>query len=120
MKRPPAWVPDRRDIIWIDFNPHVGAEMKDLHPLLVLTPRNFCNATSLVIGLPMTTATFNELNPFAIKVIWENGLISYVLAAQPKSFDWRRRRATPHPLGQVPAEAYRRACLTLNRIIEIC
>ncbi len=43
----------------------------------------------------MTTAPYNEHNPFAIKISWENGLISYVLAAQPKSFDtdekkWRR------------------------------
>jgi len=23
------WVPDRRDMIWINFNPQVGSEMKD-------------------------------------------------------------------------------------------
>jgi mRNA interferase MazF len=30
------WVPDRRDIIWIDCNPQIDREMKDMHPMLVL------------------------------------------------------------------------------------
>lgn len=34
------WVPERRDIIWIDFNPQVDREMKDMHPMLVLSPRH--------------------------------------------------------------------------------
>ena len=33
------WCPDRRDMIWIDCNPQAGREMKDLHPLMVLSPR---------------------------------------------------------------------------------
>jgi len=28
------WIPDRQDIIWIDCNPQVGQEMKDVHPFL--------------------------------------------------------------------------------------
>ena len=62
-----AWVPDRRDIIWIDFNPQAGREMRDLHPMMVLSPKAFNDRTSIVIGLPMTTAESNESNPFAIR-----------------------------------------------------
>ena len=58
------WVPDRQDIIWIDCNPQVGQEMRDIHPFLVLSPRIFNAKTSLVIGLPMTTAEYNADNPF--------------------------------------------------------
>jgi mRNA interferase MazF len=119
MKRASVWTPGRRDIIWIDFNPHVGAEMKDVHPLLVLSPRAFSYKTGLVIGLPMTTAAFNESNPFAIKVTWADGVVSYILAAQPKSLDWRNRRARPHQLRKVPADAFAKACATLNRIIAL-
>lgn len=61
------WAPDRRDIIWIDCNPQVGREMKDLHPMLVLSPKAFNERTGIVIGLPMTTAAYNDTNPFAIK-----------------------------------------------------
>ena len=95
------WVPDRRDIIWIDYNPQRGQEMRDLHPMMVLSPRAFNERTRIVIGLPMTTAESNETNPFAIKFIGPKGRVSYVLAHQPKSFDWRVRGARPHPWKQV-------------------
>ncbi len=62
-----TWVPERRDMIWIDCNPQSGREMRDIHPLLVLSPKSFNERTGIVIGLPMTTAAFNETNPFAIE-----------------------------------------------------
>ena len=62
------WIPDRQDIIWIDCNPQVGQEMKDIHPFLVLSPQTFNDKTAIVIGLPMTTAAYNADNPFAISV----------------------------------------------------
>ena|SRR5438094_5223780 len=61
------WAPDRRDMIWINCNPQAGREMRDIHPLLVLSPKAFNERTGIVIGLPMTTAAFNETNPFAVK-----------------------------------------------------
>jgi mRNA interferase MazF len=113
------WVPERRDIIWIDCNPQVGQEMKDVHPLLVLSPKEFNDRTRIVIGLPMTTAAFNETNPFAIKFIGPKNKVSYVLAHQPKSFDWRARGAKPHPWRQVPEEVLFVAGDVLNQIITI-
>jgi mRNA interferase MazF len=113
------WVPDRRDIIWIDFNPQVGREMKDLHPMLVLSPKAFNDRTSIVIGLPMTTAAYNATNPFAIRFAGPRSIESYVLAHQPKSFDWRVRTARKHPWKQVPPAVFEAACEALNQIIEL-
>ena len=114
-----VWVPDRRDIIWIDFNPHAGKEMKDRHPMLVLSPKAFNDRTSIVIGLPMTTAKFNDTNPFAIEFAGPQGIESYVLAHQPKSFDWRVRGAKAHPWKQVTPSVFASSCETLNQIIVI-
>lgn len=114
-----SWCPDRRDMVWIDCNPQAGREMKDLHPLLVLSPRDFNERTGIVIGLPMTTAAYNETNPFAVKVKGARGVASFILCHQPKSFDWRARQAKPHPLKKVPEDIYARACEALNQIIEI-
>ena len=114
------WIPDRRDIIWIDCNPQAGREMKDLHPLLVLSPKAFNERTGIVIGLPMTTAAYNDTNPFAIKFHGPRGVASYVLAHQPKSFDWRARRAKVHPWKQVPEDVFAATCEQLNQIIAIC
>lgn len=114
-----SWCPDRRDMIWIDCNPQAGREMKDRHPLMVLSPREFNERTGIVIGLPMTTAAYNETNPFAVRIKGARGSTSYILGHQPKSFDWRARGAKPHPWKNVPEDSYALACETLNQIIDI-
>jgi mRNA interferase MazF len=114
------WLPDRRDIIWIDCTPQVGREMKNMHPMLVLSPKAFNERTGIVIGLPMTTAEFNDSNPFAIKLYGPKNVRSYVLAHQPKSFDWRARGAKAHPWKQAPEDVFLTACEQLNQIISIC
>lgn len=117
------WIPDRQDIIWIDCNPQIGQEMRDVHPFLVLSPSTFNNKTSIVIGLPMTTAEYNAENPFAVAVGKASSLkiakTSYVLCHQPKSFDWRMRRAKPHPLGKLNEDLFLQVCDRLNKIIQL-
>jgi len=123
VKASSAWLPDRQDIIWIDCNPQVGQEMRDTHPFLVLSPRIFNDKTSLVIGLPMTTADYNADNPFAIAVGKASerkaDKTSYVLCHQPKSFDWRLRGAKPHPLGKLDDAFFGQVCERLNQIIQL-
>ena len=114
------WIPDRQDIIWIDCNPQVGQEMRDIHPFLVLSPNVFNDKTSLVIGLPMTTAPYNASNPFAVKVGKSTASkLSYVLCHQPKSFDWRMRKAKPHPLKKLENNLFVEVCESLNQIIQL-
>ena len=118
-----SWVPERGDIIWIDCNPQVGQEMRDIHPFLVLSPRIFNDKTSLVIGLPMTTAEYNADNPFAVAVGKASGRkadkTSYALCHQPKSFDWRLRGGKPHPLGTLNDALFVQVCERLNQIIQL-
>jgi len=119
-----SWVPDRREIIWIDRNPQVGREMRDVHPFLVLSPRAFNDRTSLVVGLPMTTATYNADNPFAVPVGkvkrgGKAGQVSYVLCHQPKSFDWRMRNANQHPLKKLRGNLFTEVCKRLNQIVQL-
>ena len=113
------WAPDRKDIIWIDFNPQSGREMRNMHPMLVMSPKDFNLRTGIVIGLPMTTAEYNDSNPFAIKFHGNCGSISYILTHQPKSFDWRHRNAKRHPWKKVPEEVFIASCEVLNQIIQL-
>lgn len=116
-------MPDRQDVIWIDCNPQAGTEMRDVHPLLVLSPYGFNAKTGLVIGLPMTTAAYNASNPFAVAAgvtLGRQGRkTSYVLCHQPKSFDWRARRARPHPVKRLAEKPFGEACAVLNQIVAI-
>lgn len=97
--------------------------MRDVHPFVVLSPRIFNEKTSLVIGLPMTTATYNADNPFAVAVGSASGRkagqTSYVLCHQPKSFDWRLRGARAHPMGVLAAGSFQEVCERLNQIIMV-
>lgn len=118
-----SWVPQRQEVIWIDCSPQAGHEMKNRHPFLVLSPKAFNNKTSLVLGLPMTTAEYNQDNPFAVhsgktrKKGQEES--SYVLCHQPKSFDWRARGASPHPVKKIPDLKFVEVCAVLNQIIML-
>ena len=116
-------MPDRQHIIWIDCNPQVGREMRDVHPFLVLSPGIFNSRTSLVIGLPMTSAGYNADNPFAVAVgstsKGKTERTSYVLCHQPKSFDWRQRKAKAHPLGKLSDALFVQVCERLNQIVQI-
>ena len=97
--------------------------MRDVHPFLVLSPKAFNEKTSLVIGLPMTTAAYNATNLFAVAVGNASGRkadkISYVLCHQPKSFDWRLRSGKKHPLGKLADGLFAQACERLNLIIQL-
>ena len=97
--------------------------MRDIHPFLVLSPCAFNERTSLVIGLPMTTAEYNADNPFAVAAGSatgrKSGKASYVLCHQPKSFDWRVRAAKAHPMKRLSDIHFAEVCAVLNQIIQV-
>lgn len=78
--------------------------------------------TGLVIGLPMTTAADNATTPFAIAVGSaagrKAGKTSCVLC-QPKSLDWRVRRAKPHPPKRLAGGPFLQACEMLTQIVAL-
>ena len=97
--------------------------MCDVQPFLVLSPKAFNERTSLVIGLPMTTASDNADNPFAVAVGVARGRkagqASYVLCHQPKSFDWRLRGGAPHPIKNVTDGRFAEVLALLNQVIQM-
>jgi mRNA interferase MazF len=97
--------------------------MRDRHPFLVLSERAFNDRTSLVIGLPMSTAHYNADNPFAVPVgsarVAGRTKASYVLCHQPKSFDWRVRHAAVHPLRRLADPVFAEVCAILNQIVRL-
>lgn len=116
-------MPDRQDVVWIDCNPQTKREMRDVHPFLVLSPQVFNERTSLVLGLPMTTAAYNADNPFAVLAGTAGerkaGAPSYVLCHQPKSFDWRVRSARRHPMRRLGNDAFAEVLVVLNQILQL-
>jgi mRNA interferase MazF len=84
-----------------------------------VSPRAFNERTGIGIGLPMTTASYDEGNPFAVKLEGSTSSTGYILAHQPKSFYWRARGAKPHRARRVPEDSFAEACDALSQIIGI-
>lgn len=114
------WVPERAEIIFIQYNPKVGKEMPDDHPMLVVSARAFADRTGIVVGFPMTHAAFNADNPFAIAAHGAKGEVGYVLVHQPKSFDWRQRNARPHSWGTGHDRLLAAALKRFDGIFGVC
>lgn len=90
MKKP-GYVPDRGDIVWLQFNPQSGHEQAGHRPALVLSPASYNRASGLMLCCPMTSQ--KKGYPFEVVISDDPRRTSVVLADQVKSLDWKTRRA---------------------------
>jgi mRNA interferase MazF len=90
MKKP-IYVPDRGDIVWLQFNPQACHEQAGHRPALVLSPVNYNRASGLMLCCPMTSQ--KKGYPFEVVVNDDPHKTSVVLTDQVKSLDWKTRRA---------------------------
>ena len=44
-----AYIPDRQDIIWIDFDPSLGKEIRKRRPAVVLSSKKYSKVSGLTI-----------------------------------------------------------------------
>ena len=84
------YVPSKGDIIWIDFDPQLGKEIKKCRPSLVVSPQWYNRDAGLLLCVPITTTI--KKYPFVVTTILE-GKNAAVLCDQVKSFDWKMRKA---------------------------
>ncbi len=114
------WVPERAEIIFIQYSPHIGVEMPNDHPMLVMSTKAFAERTGVVVGFPMTHAEYNADNPFAIPAKGKNAEVGYVLVHQPKSFDWKLRHARPHSWGVGHTKLLSAVLTRFDSIFNVC
>lgn len=86
-----AYVPDRGDIVWLQFNPQAGHEQAGHRPALVLSPATYNRLSGLMLCCPMTSQ--KKGYPFEVVVADAPDHPSVVLADQVKSLDWKVRKA---------------------------
>ena len=85
------YVPDRGDIVWLQFNPQAGHEQAGHRPALVLSPVSYNRRSGLMLCCPMTSQ--RKGYPFEVVVEMDTDHESVVLADQVKSLDWKVRKA---------------------------
>lgn len=60
------YIPDRQDLIWINFKPSVRQEIRGRHPAIVISSVNYSRLTGLVMVMPITHGTNNRLKSLFI------------------------------------------------------
>lgn len=82
------YVPERGDVVWLNFEPHLGHEQAGQRPALVISPQAYNQKTSLMLTCPITSKIKHYPFEVVIKTAKFNGVI---LADQIKSLDWTAR-----------------------------
>jgi mRNA interferase MazF len=84
------YIPGRGDIVKLNFDPTLGREQAGYRPALIVTTREFNQATRLALACPITS----KVKGFNLEVPLPEDLITNgaVLAFQVKTIDWVERQ----------------------------
>jgi mRNA interferase MazF len=85
------YIPDRGDIIWLNFTPQTGHEQKGKRPALVISPLIYNKKTSLCLCFPITSKIKGY--PFEVKLPTGLGVEGVILSDQIKNLDFIARDA---------------------------
>ena len=83
------YVPERGDIVWLNFTPQAGHEQRGKRPALILSPKIYNEKTSLCICLPITSKVKGY--PFEVPLPKELEMQGVVLSEQIKNLDFTVR-----------------------------
>jgi mRNA interferase MazF len=84
-----SYVPDRGDLVWLEFTPQAGSEQRGRRPALVLSPKSYNGKVGLALFCPLTSKIKGY--PFEVKLPEGYAVSGVVLSDQLKSLDWRSR-----------------------------
>ena len=85
------YIPEQKDIVWINFDPQAGNEQKGKRPALILSPLQYNEKTNLAIFAPITS----KIKGYSFEVKIPDGLkvSGVILSDHVKSLDWKIREA---------------------------
>ena len=85
-----SYVPDRGDIVWLNFTPQTGYEQRGKRPALILSPKIYNKKTSLCICLPITSKVKGY--PFEVDLPKGFKIEGVILSDQVKNLDYVARK----------------------------
>lgn len=84
------YIPDRGDLVWINFNPQSGKEQASKRPAIILSPKKYNQKTSLALMCPLTT----QIKGYPFEVLIKGKKVQgAILSDQVRSLDWQSRKA---------------------------
>jgi mRNA interferase MazF len=82
------YIPERGDIVWLDFNPQLGHEQRGRRPALTLSYKAYNEKIGLAVFCPITSKVKGY--PFEVEIDLKE-IKGSVLSDQVKSLDWKER-----------------------------
>ncbi|MFH1050385.1 MAG: endoribonuclease MazF [bacterium] len=85
------YVPQRGDLVWLNFNPQSGHEQSGRIPALVLSPIEYNEKVGLALLCPITS----QVKGYPFEVLIPEGfpISGAILSDQIKNLDWKVREA---------------------------
>jgi len=83
------YVPERGDIVYLDFDPTKGHEQRGHRPAFIISPRIYNQKSSLALFMPITSHAKGY--PFEVALPLELKTQGVILSDQIKSLDWKAR-----------------------------
>jgi len=84
------YVPQRGEVVWLEFEPQKGKEIKKRRPALVVSPQTYNLKTGLALFMPITS----QIKGYPFECLVESPDIKgVILCDQMRSLDWKARKA---------------------------
>ena len=83
-----SYVPDRGDIVWLNFTPQAGHEQRGTKPALIISPKIYNKKTNLALCCPITSNVKGY--PFEV-VVKGKKIDGVILTDHLKNLDWKAR-----------------------------
>lgn len=84
------YIPDRNDIIWLDFEPTKGKEIGKYRPALVLSSRQYNKQTGLLICCAISTSIRGAATEVAVDNLDKPSVVASSLI---QTLSWKDRKA---------------------------
>jgi mRNA interferase MazF len=115
------YIPDRGDIVWLNFDPSEGKEIRKKRPALTLSPKAYNAKVGLGIFCPITN--HKKDYPFEVNIVSIPAKVveGVVLADHAKSMDWQQRNV--QFIGHVSSEVLEEVIDKLSILLihpELC
>jgi len=84
-----SYIPDRKDIAWIDFDPSIGREQAKRRPAVIFSPKSYNRVSGLCLACPIRSRS----KGWSYDVRMAFGKIDgFAMTDQLQALDWRSRR----------------------------
>lgn len=84
------YIPERNDIIWLDFEPTKGKEIGKYRPALVLSSKEYNQLTGLIICCPISTSIRKGITEVPVDNLAEPSVVAACLI---QTLSWNDRKA---------------------------